>query len=212
MHQLYVQPVMLSGVKKQTDAIEALNEIWEQGRCKPPSVAIRTVHNMVNRYLAVTEPERLGGLSGTNIDIIVYVSRHEDAEVFPQDIEQRFGVTRSTSSRVLALMEKKGLIARESVQRDARLKRIVLTAKSKAIVETLHSNAKQMERVLLGGLSESEVRCFMHTLEVMRTNLVATGKMGDGKRYPRLDIAENNSEDCSENNSEDLKEEGEQAK
>ena len=194
---------MLSDVNKQADAIEALNEIWEQGRCKPPSVAIRTVHNMVNRYLAVTRPERLDGLSGTNIDIIVYVSRHEGDEVFPQDIERCFGITRSTSSRVLALMERKGLIARESVQRDARLKRIVLTAKSKAIAEALHDNAKQMERVLLGDLSEEEVRRFMHTLEVMRTNLVATGTMGDGRGYPRLDI----SEDAKE-----AKEEGEQAK
>ena len=203
MQQLYVQPVMMPDVNKRTDAIEALNEIWEQGRCKPPSVAIRTVHNMINRYLAVTRPERLDGLSGTNIDIIVYVSRHEDGEVFPQDIERRFGITRSTSSRVLALMERKGLIARESVQRDARLKRIVLTSKSKAIAEALHDNARQMERVLLGGLSEEEVRCFMRTLDVMRTNLVATGKMGDGKGYPRLDISENTKE---------AKEEGEQTK
>ena len=30
-------------------------------------------------------------------------------EIFPQDVERRFGITRSTSSRVLALMERKGL-------------------------------------------------------------------------------------------------------
>ncbi len=198
-----MQPVMLSCVEKRVDAVEALSEMWEHGQCKPPSVAIRTVHNMVNRYLAVTRPERLSGVSGTNIDIIVYIACHEEGEVFPQDIEQRFGITRSTSSRVLALMEKKGLIARETVQRDARLKCIVLTDKSKAIAQALHEKAKQMECVLLKGLSEDEVRCFMHTLDVMRANLVATGKMGDGKRYPQLAI----SEDATA-----ITEQGEQAK
>lgn len=32
----------------------AFAKAWEQGICKPPSVAIRTLHNVINRYLAVT--------------------------------------------------------------------------------------------------------------------------------------------------------------
>lgn len=45
-------------------------------------------------------------LSGGNIDIITFLARHSE-QVFPQDVERRFGITRSTSSRVLALMERK---------------------------------------------------------------------------------------------------------
>ena len=34
-----------------------LFEVWESGLAKPPSVAIRSLHNVVNRYLRVTRPE-----------------------------------------------------------------------------------------------------------------------------------------------------------
>lgn len=167
-----------------------LVEIWENDRCKPPSVVIRALHNVINRYLYVTRPEQVKDVSGGNIDIIVFLDHHEGEEIFPQDVERRFGVTRSTASRVLALMERKGLVARESVPRDARLKRIVLTDKSRAIAKALRSNAKQMENKLLARLSDTEIRQFMHTLDVMQTNLVSTGTIGDESRYSRLDIDE----------------------
>lgn len=155
-----------------------LSEQWESGQCKPPSVAMQTVHNMVDRYLASALPEEAKGLSGSNIDIIIYLDHHQDDEIFPQDIERHFGVTRSTSCRVLGLMEKKGLIARESVTRDARLKRIVLTDQAKAAAEALHESAKAMERQLLQGLSDDDIRQLLRSLERMQRNLESTGKVG----------------------------------
>jgi DNA-binding MarR family transcriptional regulator len=169
-----------------TSVNPAFAEVWDQGVCKPPSVAIRSLHNVINRYLAVTHPEQVEGLSGGNIDIITFLARHSEREIFPQDVERRFGVTRSTSSRVLALMERKGLVERESVPHDRRLKKIVLTDKSQEIAEALRENAIAMEGVLLQGLSDDEICQFMHTLDVMQSNLVSTGMVGDCKRYPSL--------------------------
>lgn len=60
---------------------------------KAPSVAIRSLHNVVNRYLRVTRPEAAEDISNGNVDVIVYLARHDNEEIFPQDIEQRFGVT-----------------------------------------------------------------------------------------------------------------------
>ena len=87
-------------------------------------------------------------------------------------------------------MEQKGLIAREPVKRDARLKKIVLTDKSRHIAEVLRDNAKNMERILLEGLEDDQIRQFMHVLDVMQTNLVKTGLIGDESRYPSLEIQE----------------------
>lgn len=166
----------------------AFAEAWDQGVCKPPSVAIRSLHNVINRYLVSTRPEQVDGLSGGNIDIIAFLARHSEREIFPQDVERRFGVTRSTSSRVLGLMERKGLIVRESVRRDARLKKIVLTDKSRDIAEALRENAVAMENILLQGLNDDDIRQFMHVLDVMQSNLVETGMIGDEKRYSSLAI------------------------
>ena len=87
-------------------------------------------------------------------------------------------------------MERKGLIARESVPQDARLKRIVLTDKARNIAEALHSNAIAMENALLQGLSDDDIRRFMHTLDVMQSNLVRTGRIGDADKYSSLAIHE----------------------
>lgn len=196
MQQLCIQRFIMYAVtevtneqyKEPTDS--RLFEVWESGLAKPPSVAIRSLHNVVNRYLRVTRPEAAEGISNGNVDVIVYLARHDNEDIFPQDIEQRFGVTRSTSCRVLGLMEQKGLIAREPVKRDARLKKIVLTDKSRHIAEVLRDNAKNMERILLEGLEDDQIRQFMHVLDVMQTNLVKTGLIGDESRYPSLEIQE----------------------
>ncbi|WP_236028203.1 MarR family winged helix-turn-helix transcriptional regulator [Bifidobacterium pongonis] len=163
---------------------------WSEGACKPPSVALRSVHNVINRYLKVTQPDVVDGLSSGNVDIIVYLDHHENEDVFPQDIEQRFGITRSTSCRVLGLMERKGLIAREPVPHDARMKRIVLTEQSRTIATMLRENAESMESVLLQGLDDDDIRRFMHVLDVMQTNLLASGKIGDSRQYPSLDLCD----------------------
>ena len=76
----------------------------------------------------------------------MFLARNRDREIYQHTIEQKFCITRSTASRVLALMEKKGLIARESVAHDARCKRIVLTDKADAIVADLKANGERVER------------------------------------------------------------------
>ena len=47
-----------------------------------------------------------------------------------------------------------------------------------------------MERILLEGLDDDQIRQFMHVLDVMQTNLVKTGLIGDESRYPSLEIQE----------------------
>ena len=44
-----------------------------------------------------------------------YLNDHADTETYQKDIEQEFKVSRATASNMLQLMERKGLIVRESV-------------------------------------------------------------------------------------------------
>ena len=48
------------------------------------------------------------------------------------------------------------------------------------------SNAIAMEKLLLQGLSDAEILGFMHVLDVMQTNLVSTGAIGNENRYSSL--------------------------
>ncbi len=69
----------------------------------------------------------LENVSGTNVFIFVHLYNNKDKEIFQKDIEREFGMTRSTASNVLALMEKKGLVKRIPSLVDKRLKQVVLT-------------------------------------------------------------------------------------
>ena len=61
--------------------------------------------------------------------IIRYLYEKRDEDIFQKDIEQHFSIGRSTVTNIIQLMEKKGFVLRESVEHDARLKKVVLTEK-----------------------------------------------------------------------------------
>ena len=112
------------------------------------SIEMRAVTKAVDRYLGESMPLSAKETTGGNAHIIMFLARNRDREIYQHTIEQKFCITRSTASRVLALMEKKGLIARESVAHDARCKRIVLTDKSRR-----HRRRSQSERGACGASS-----------------------------------------------------------
>lgn len=125
------------------------------------SIEMRAVTKAVDRYLGESMPLSAKETTGGN----------RNREIYQHTIEQKFCITRSTASRVLALMEKKGLIARESVAHDARCKRIVLTDKADAIVADLKANGERVERLLVDGFSESEKAALRDYVSRMRANI-----------------------------------------
>lgn len=135
------------------------------------SIEIRAVSKAVDRYLGESMPLSAKETTGGNAHIIMFLARNRDREIYQHTIEQKFCITRSTASRVLALMEKKGLIARESVAHDARCKRIVLTDKADAIVADLKANGERVERLLVDGFTQAEQDALHDYVERMRADI-----------------------------------------
>jgi len=113
-------------------------------------------------------------VSGTNGRIIRFLSDHEDNDVYQRDLEKEFGITRSTASRVLTLMEQKGLIIRSGVSHDARLKKLTLTEKARGFSDVMRRNAEKVNRQLLEGFSKDEIERLCQYIERMQQNI--TGK------------------------------------
>ena len=67
------------------------------------------------------------GVQSAMIGFIYEKSRKKD--VFAKDIEKEFDLRRASSAGLIQNMEKNGLIKREMVGNDARLRKIVLTRK-----------------------------------------------------------------------------------
>lgn len=62
--------------------------------------------------------------------IIGFLYRNQDRDIFQRDVEAEFRISRSTTSSMLTLMEKKGLVVRQGVPGDARLKKLTLTERA----------------------------------------------------------------------------------
>jgi len=111
-------------------------------REKSVGIQLRRLNNQIRRYMDCSaSKKKVDSVTGTNGWIICYLANHRDTEIFQKDLEKRFGITRSTASKVLSLMERKGLIARQSVPYDARLKKIALTQKAIDINEMARGKA-----------------------------------------------------------------------
>lgn len=104
--------------------------------------------------------QRVGehGLTDVQGRLIGFLARKEKygVEVFQRDIEEEFRVRRSSVTSVLQLLEKNEYITRESVAKDARLKKIVLTDKGRKVHEQVYQMILSEEGKVLQVLTKEE--------------------------------------------------------
>lgn len=151
---------------------------------KPVGFVIRGLSKMIGRKADSCIGRReLDSLTGTNGWIIGYLAHNADRDIFQKDIEEEFSVRRSTVSRVVTLMEQKGLLRREAVMSDGRLKRLVLTDKAMEIHNSIEASLDETEQQLVRGISEEDMRVFLRVAHRMEKNLE---ECLDGKEGERI--------------------------
>ena len=97
--------------------------------------------------------------------------QHEGEDVFQKDIEERFSVRRSTVSKGLKLMEQKGFIRRRPVEYDARLKKLELTPKTRALYVEAQRQEAQIEQLLRSAISPEEAEVFFGIMQKLKASL-----------------------------------------
>lgn len=138
-------------------------------------VRLRMLNNAVRRYLDRTSESKkeIEHLTCSNGWIIGHLcdAEREGRVVFQRELEDEFGITRSTASKVLSLLEKKGFITRESVSHDARLKKIVLTDRSREIEIDMQRDVNRLESCLTKGFTQEELDTLYSYLERLQKNI-----------------------------------------
>ena len=113
------------------------------------------------------------GVQSAMIGFIYEKSRKKD--VFAKDIEKAFDLRRASSAGLIQNMEKNGLIKREMVGNDARLRKIVLTEKALELRKKLDKSIKNMEKKMQEGLTKEEVEKYLELTKKMAKNLERRG-------------------------------------
>ena len=119
---------------------------------------IKALNNLIKRRVEMSETkEEVEHLTGVHGFVIGYISDHDDEDIFQRDIEEKFEIRRSTATGIINLMEKNGLIIREKVDYDARLKKLVLTDKAREINKLVEEDISRIERTIAGGIDGADL-------------------------------------------------------
>lgn len=110
------------------------------------------------------------GLTSAQFDILDYLARHTETQNTLTDISAYLGVKHTSAIHVLKILEKKGFIAKTRSP-DARSKAITLTGAGRQAIAGVMQKAPLVSRIMLAGLSDSELELLEKMLDKIDTNL-----------------------------------------
>ena len=108
------------------------------------------------------------------MQIIEYII-NSDEEVLQCDLEKAIKLRRATISGVLKTMEKKNLITRVISSKDARVKKIILSDKTKKMYLESKAKLEALEELITSNISDNEINIFLEVMNKMQENLMKKG-------------------------------------
>ena len=131
---------------------------------------IATLSNLIRRK--IDSLEGIPGLTPVQDGVLHFIlGRCREQDLLQKHVEEEFNLRRSTATELLKLMEKKGLIYREGVSYDARLKKIMPTDKGVMLEGQVLKDILEMERLVTKGIPEEELEAFLATGTKMMNDL-----------------------------------------
>lgn len=136
------------------------------------SFILRVIHNQIKDIIHKNAPRfDKGPKSQLQGGILGYLFHHRDQPVYQKDLEKEFRISRATATNTLQVMERDGLVVRQSMDKDARLKRIRLTDEAYANHKEIEKHMQMLDRRMLEGMSETEAAELQRLLGVILVNL-----------------------------------------
>lgn len=129
---------------------------------------VSKLSNKLRRRLdMLSSRKEFSGSQGRTLHFLLAQSE----DIFQKDIEEEYSIRPSTATELLKQMEKNGLITRESVAYDNRLKKIVLTDKALMYRKQVVDDLTALEESLIKDIPEEKLNIFFEVIEKMMDNL-----------------------------------------
>lgn len=112
-------------------------------------------------------------LTGLQARVLGFISKsnEEGSDVYQKNIETEFKISRASVTSLLNTLEKNGYVQRSRVKGDARLKKIVLTEKTRLKEERNHTMLNDFEKLLAKDMTEQEVGLLIKLLNKISDNI-----------------------------------------
>lgn len=135
---------------------------------KNAGIYVSKLSNKIRRKLDMfSSRKEFSGSHGRTLHFLLA----QNGDIFQKDIEEEFSIRPSTATEMLKQMEKNGLIVRQPVAYDNRLKKIVLTDKALKYKQQVIEDIIELEENLTKGISEDELNLFFKVIEKMMDNI-----------------------------------------
>lgn len=136
---------------------------------KAVGLEIRKISNLIKRQYEKCEYKcHMTELNGWIVDFLI---ENMDKDIFQKDLEEKFSMRRSTASKMIQLMEQKGIVERKDVDYDKRLKKIILTDKALKLHAMANKDIESLENRISYGLTKEELDLFFTVTEKIKNNL-----------------------------------------
>lgn len=133
---------------------------------------LRVIQNQIKAIICNSPPcPSMAPPSQLQGGVLGYLYHHQEQPVYQRDIEKEFRISRATATNTLQVMERNGLIIRKAQDRDARLKRILLTEEALQNHRQVERHMDRMEQCMTRGLSDPEVAELHRMLDIVLKNL-----------------------------------------
>ncbi|HBG4827890.1 TPA: winged helix-turn-helix transcriptional regulator [Clostridioides difficile] len=129
---------------------------------------ISKLSNKIRRKIdAFSSKENFSGSQGKVLHFLLA----QPNDVFQKDIEEEYGLRPPTATELLKKMEQSGLIYRETLTSDARMKRIVVTENALQYKNIVMKDITDLENELTKDISQDELDIFFKVIGKMLDNI-----------------------------------------
>lgn len=130
------------------------------------------INRMSRRFKGAASDINEKTFSSAQKHTIAYLYEHKSrGDIFQRDIEEFLSIQRPTATRMLNHMEANGLIKRESVEYDGRMKKLSLTLKAVSLYNDIFEEINHVEEEMTRGLTDEEKAEFLRIARKIRSNL-----------------------------------------
>lgn len=111
------------------------------------------------------------GLSTGKFAVMMLLMRHPDAVLTPSDCAELSGASRGTMTKLLAGLERQGLIIREPHPIDGRMARVRLSEQGMSLLEKILPEHLRLTTRLMATLSDKEKRSLRELMKKLQTQV-----------------------------------------
>lgn len=131
---------------------------------------LREVQQLLHRKIESDKSKRDSELTHIQVRVLLIIHNSEQ-DIFQKDVEKHLRIRRSTATEILKLLERDGFIERVRLETDGRMKKIVTTPKTTALIDKMKIHVEETELMLRSGIKSHELDVFFKVLDQIKENI-----------------------------------------